>query len=112
MALDEWNAIGEPIADRLGRYANEDDGWFDKEVEYWSEGGDRLVTLELSYLGRHIFELIANGKQSVAASIFNEMELMMCESATRQVYNKEHAWCAELLDGCIPKYWITNGRVI
>ena len=104
MALDGWSAIGEPIADRLGRYANEDDGWWDKEVQYWNEDdGVRLVSFELSDLGRHIFSLIVRGKESIAGSIFNEMELMLQESVTREVYNLEHAWCAELLDGLYPK---------
>jgi len=104
MALDGWSAIGEPIADRLGRYANEDDGWWDKEVQYWNEDdGVRLVSFELSDLGRHIFSLIVRGKESIAGSIFNEMELMLQESVAREVYNLEHAWCAELLDGLYPE---------
>ena len=95
--------IGERIADRLGRYANEDDGWFDKEVEYWADGGKRLLSFELSDLGRHIFSLITRGHQHIAASIFGEMEVMLAESAARHVYNLEHGWCAELLDGLYPE---------
>ena len=65
--------------------------------------GDRLVSFEFGDLGRHIFSLIVEGEQPIAASIFDEMEAMLAESATRNVYNVEHAWCAELLDGLYPE---------
>ncbi len=92
--------IGTTVSDRLGCHANQDGGWFDKEVRYWSEpGGVRLHAFELSDLGRKIVDWIAEGTIDIPRSVFEEMEEILRLGFGTDRGSAERGFCLELLGG-------------
>ena len=92
--------IGTSVSDRLGRHANQDAGWFDQEVGYWSEpDGVRLYVFELSDLGRKIVDWISGGTLGIPQAVFNEMEEILASGFGTDRGIDERAFCLNLLEG-------------
>ena len=98
---DSVDASGASLADRIGRYAN-DDAWFDDLVEYWAEpDGVRLPIFELSDLGRKVIRDLEAGHRDVPRALLAELEVVLDDpeaDPNRLAVNMWEGLDAELLD--------------
>jgi hypothetical protein len=97
-SVAEWERDQVRYADRLGVQANEDNAWFDKEVELWkSPDGTRLIALELSDLGRQVVAWIRIDRMDIVQGIFHEMEEAMLDGVVESTTARDMG--LELLEG-------------
>jgi hypothetical protein len=74
----------ETFSDRIGRFGNADNQWFDSTVNYWTgKDGKRIPGLELSDIGHKLVEWAASPAmdiRGIAGDTLREVERVLLES--------------------------------